>query len=116
MARLYISRRRLRGFRSFRCLADLLVIVSLLFPSRGEGLAFLRVMRLCRVFHAPMTLDQLRDDVPGFRRNETTIRAGLNLVIYLFAMTALVYQTQTGPADCGVTTMTRSTARLAEPY
>ena len=70
------------------------MILSLLFPVWGEGLAFLRVLRLYRVFHSPQTLDQLRDDIPGFRRNETTIRAVLNLTIFLFAMTSLVYQTQ----------------------
>ncbi|RYI14189.1 MAG: two pore domain potassium channel family protein, partial [Acetobacteraceae bacterium] len=49
--------------------------------------------------HSPPTLDQLRADIPGFLRNETAIRAALNLLIFLFAMTALVYQTQTGVND-----------------
>ncbi|WP_333817710.1 potassium channel family protein [Tabrizicola sp.] len=96
LARQFISRRPLRELFSFWGLADLLVIVSLLFPIWGEGLAFLRVLRLYRVFHSPQTLDQLRDDIPGFRRNESAVRAALNLVIFIFAMTALVYQTQAG--------------------
>ena len=99
LARLFISRRPLRDLLSFWCAADVLVIVSLLFPIWGEGLAFLRVIRLYRVFHSPQTLDQLREDIPGFRRNEQTIRAALNLVIFIFAMTALVYQTQSGVND-----------------
>ena len=94
LARLLISRRPLRDLFSFWGAADILVIVSLLFPIWGEGLAFLRVLRLFRVFHSPQTLDQLREDIPGFRRNETAIRAALNLLIFIFAMTALVYQTQ----------------------
>jgi voltage-gated potassium channel len=94
LARLFISRKPLKDIASFWGVADILVIVSLLFPIWGEGLAFLRVLRLYRVFHSPQTLDQLRDDIPGFRRNETTVRAGLNLLIFIFAMTALVYQTQ----------------------
>ncbi|WP_137110280.1 potassium channel family protein [Rhodobacter sp. SY28-1] len=94
MARLWISRRPLKDFLSFWGIADILVIVSLLVPIWGEGLAFLRVLRLYRVVHSPQTLAQLRDDIPGFRRNETTIRAALNLVIFIFAMTSLVYQTQ----------------------
>lgn len=94
LARLLISRRPLRDLFSFWGIADLLVIVSLLFPIWGEGLAFLRVLRLYRVFHSPQTLDQLREDIPGFRRNESALRAALNLLIFLFAMTALVYQTQ----------------------
>ncbi|MES2539388.1 MAG: ion channel [Pseudomonadota bacterium] len=96
MARLSISRRPLKDLVSFWGLADVLVIISLLFPIWGEGLAFLRVLRLYRVFHSPQTLDQLRDDIRGFRRHETAIRAALNLMIFIFMMTALVYQTQVG--------------------
>ena len=96
LARQLISRRPLRDLLSFWGVADLLVIASLLFPIWGEGLAFLRVLRLYRVFHSPQTLDQLREDIPGFRRHEDALRAGLNLVMFIFATTALVYQTQTG--------------------
>jgi voltage-gated potassium channel len=99
LARLWISRQPARYVVSFWGIADLLVIFSLLVPIWGEGLAFLRVLRLYRVFHSPETLVQLRDDIPGFRRNETTIRAALNLLIFIFAMTALVYQTQSGVND-----------------
>lgn len=99
LARLLISRRPLKDLASFWGIADLLVIVSLLFPIWGEGLAFLRVLRLYRVFHSPQTLDQLRADMPGFRRHETAVRAALNLLIFIFAMTALVYQTQSGVND-----------------
>jgi voltage-gated potassium channel len=99
MARLWVSRKPIKEILSFWGLADLLVIFSLLVPIWGEGLAFLRVLRLYRVFHSPQTLVQLRDDIPGFRRNETAVRAGLNLLIFIFAMTALVYQTQSGVND-----------------
>jgi voltage-gated potassium channel len=99
LARLSISRKPLKELFGFWGMADLLVIVSLLVPIWGEGLAFLRVLRLFRVFHSPQTLDQLRDDIPGFRRHETTVRAALNLLIFIFAMTALVYQTQSGVND-----------------
>lgn len=96
LARQFISRRPLKDLLSFWGLADILVIVSLLFPVWGEGLAFLRVLRLYRVFQSPQTIDQLRADISGFRRHETAIRAALNLLIFIFAMTALVYQTQSG--------------------
>lgn len=99
LARLAISRRPLKDIASFWGVADILVIVSLLLPIWGEGLAFLRVLRLYRVFHSPQTLDQLRDDIPGFRRNESTLRAAMNLLIFIFAMTALVYQNQSGVND-----------------
>ena len=57
------------------------------------------MLRLFRVFHSPQTLDQLREDIPVFRRHETALRAALNLLIFIFAMTALVYQTQSGMND-----------------
>jgi voltage-gated potassium channel len=94
LVRLWISRKPLKDLFSLWSVADILVIASLLFPIWGEGLAFLRVLRLYRVFHSPQTLDQLRDDIPGFRRHESEVRAALNLLIFIFAMTALVYQTQ----------------------
>lgn len=99
LARLAISRRPVKDIASFWGLADILVILSLVVPLWGEGLAFLRVLRLYRVFHSAQTLDQLRDDLPVFRRHETTLRAALNLLIFIFAMTALVYQTQSGVND-----------------
>ena len=99
LARLWIARQPRRDLFSFWGLADILVIFSLLVPIWGEGLAFLRVLRLYRVFHSPRTLVQLRDDIPGFRLNETAFRAAWNLLIFLFATTALVYQTQAGVND-----------------
>ena len=80
-------------------LADLAVVVSLLAPIWGEGLAFLRVLRIFRILHSRETLVQLRADFPRFRRNETTVRAAINLAIFIFVMTALVYETQVGWND-----------------
>jgi voltage-gated potassium channel len=102
LVRLWISRRPARDLLSFWGIADILVIVSLLVPIWGEGLAFLRVLRLYRVIHSPPTLAQLRDDIPGFRKHEQAIRAALNLAIFVFATTALVYQTH-GGANEGIT-------------
>lgn len=80
-------------------LADLAVVASLLAPIWGEGLAFLRVLRIFRILHSRETLVQLRADFPRFRRNETTFRAAINLAIFVFVMTALVYETQVGVND-----------------
>ena len=99
LARLLVSRTPAKDLFSLWGLADVLVVASLLVPIWGEGLAFLRVLRLYRVFHSAQTLQQLRDDVRGFRANEQTVQASLNLLIFLFAMTSLVYQTQRGVND-----------------
>lgn len=94
LLRLWSSPDPRREVFSLYGLADLAVILSLLAPVWGEGFAFLRVLRLYRVFHSPQTLRQLRQDWYLFRRNETTVRAALNLLIFIFLMTALVYQSQ----------------------
>lgn len=96
LARLWISPRPLRDLIHPYGLADVAVVVSMLAPLWGEGLAFLRVLRLFRVMHSAQTLKQLRQDVPGFRRRESTVRAGVNLAIFVFLMTALIYETQSG--------------------
>jgi len=93
-ARLWISPRPLRDLLHPYGLADLAVILSLFSPVWGEGLAFLRVLRLFRVLHSAQTLRQLREDFSTFRRHETTLRAAANLCVFIFLMTALVYQTQ----------------------
>lgn len=94
LARLWSSPDPRRELFSLYGLADVAVVLSLIAPIWGEGFAFLRVLRLYRVFHSPQTLRQLRQDWRLFRRNETTLRAALNLLIFIFLMTALVYQTQ----------------------
>ncbi len=99
LARLYISRAPLRDLTHPYGLADIAVVASLLAPLLGEGLAFLRVARMFRVLHSTQTRSQLRRDVPGFKRYESTIVAGVNLALFVFLMTALVYETQFGRND-----------------
>jgi voltage-gated potassium channel len=70
------------------------VIVSLLLPILGEGFAFLRVLRLLRLLRSYQILKHLRSDSAVFNRHEKTIVASINLAIFLFFMTALVYETQ----------------------
>lgn len=93
-ARLWISRHRLRMIFSFYGIIDLLVIVSLLAPIVGEGLAFLRVARVLRLLRSYTMVKRLRQDFKWFRRNEQIVMSALNLIVFLFIMTALVYETQ----------------------
>ncbi len=94
VARVWSSHNPRREVFSVYGVADLAVILSLIAPILGEGLAFLRVLRLYRVFHSPQTLRQLRQDWPLFRTSQTAIRASLNLLIFVFLTTGLVYETQ----------------------
>lgn len=75
-------------------LLDIVVVVSLLAPLIGEGLAFLRVARTLRLLRSYQLLSRLRKDFRWFSRNEQTILAALNLGIFIFVMTAIVYETQ----------------------
>ncbi|GGW44449.1 ion transporter [Gemmobacter lanyuensis] len=93
-ARLWISRNRLGELLHPAGVADLVVIASLLAPLAGEGLAFLRVARMLRLLRSYRLLSRLRQDFAFFRRNEQTIVAVTNLAVFVFVMTALVYETQ----------------------
>lgn len=93
-ARLWISRRPLHMMFSVYGLIDILVIASMLAPIVGEGLAFLRVARVLRLLRSYTMMKRLRQDFPWFRRNEQVIMSALNLGVFIFVMTALVYETQ----------------------
>ncbi len=95
-ARAWISRQRWRDLLHPSGIADVIVIISLLAPIVGEGLAFLRVMRMLRLLRSYQTLSRLRQDFSFFRRNEQTVTARLNLGVFVFVVTALVYETQHG--------------------
>lgn len=95
-ARMAVTRNRWRELLHPAGIADIIVIVSLLAPIVGENLAFLRVARALRLFRSYQTVSRLRQDVPFFRRHQEAVFAGLNLFIFIFVMTAIVYETQYG--------------------
>lgn len=95
-ARIIVSRNRLRTAFGFWGLADMIVILSLLAPIAGEGFAFLRVVRTFRLLRSYHLLRQLRTDFVFFRRHEATVFAGINLALFIFVTTALVFETQHG--------------------
>ncbi len=93
-ARMWIATNRLRLLTRITTLADLIAIVSFLAPLAGEGLGFLRVMRTLRLLHTYHLTEQLKRDFPYFRRNDDVVLAVLNLGVFIFVMTGLVYATQ----------------------
>ena len=88
------SRRPWREALTPASLADVVAIVSFLAPLTGEGFGFLRVMRTLRLLHSYRMLGMLRGDFAFFRRNEEAILAATHLGIFVFIMTAVVYETQ----------------------
>ena len=93
-ARLYASKRRSRDLMHFSTWADAAAIVSFLAPIVGEGAGFLRILRTLRLLRSYRLLAQLRADSRFFRRYEEVIFAVANLAVFIFVMTAVVYETQ----------------------
>lgn len=86
-------------FRQLATWADLVVIVTLLLPSLLESYLFLRVLRALRLLRSYRVMADLREESAYFRRNEDVIQSVVNLSVFLFVMTALVYvnQVETNP-------------------
>lgn len=93
-ARMFIAPAPWRELAHPTTWADIVAIVSFLAPLIGEGAGFLRVLRTVRLLRTYHLLRQLRADFPVFRRNEDVALAIVNLMVFLFIMTALVYETQ----------------------
>ena len=93
-ARLLTSRHRLREFTKFSTWTDIVAIVSFLAPLAGEPGGFLRILRTLRLLRDYQMLVRLRADSSFFRRNEEVIFAVTNLAVFIFVMTAIVYETQ----------------------
>ncbi|RAH98178.1 ion transporter [Acuticoccus sediminis] len=92
LARTVAMRRSLLQLRSAMFYVDLVVIVSL-FGSVffAQDLALARVLRMLRVLRSYRLVVDLRRDSPWFRRREEVIEAALNLVVFVFITTSLVF-------------------------
>lgn len=93
-ARLCAEPDRRRFFRSFTTIADLVVIASLLLPAFLENLAFLRIVRALRLLRSYHLLRDLRADSAWFREHEDIIQRTVNLAVFIFVVTSVVFVTQ----------------------
>ncbi len=97
LARLWIAPDKPRMLRQLYTLADILVVLSLvLAPLFYQNLAFLRVLRALRLLHSYHVLRDLRRETPFFRRHEEVIVSTVNLGVFIFLVTALVFVLQHG--------------------
>ena len=95
VARLAISRRRMRDLMHPATWADVIAIASFLAPITREGAGFLRIIRTLRLLHTQRFLERLRRDSRFFcNNNEEVMIAVANLCVFIFVMTGLVYATQ----------------------
>jgi voltage-gated potassium channel len=95
-ARLFISKKRLREIFHPVGLADLIVIASLLAPTLAENYSFLRVVRALRLLRSYHMLKTLRKQSNFVRLHEDVIFSVVNLVVFIFVITAVVYVSQVG--------------------
>ncbi|MDH3769895.1 MAG: potassium channel family protein [Nitrospirota bacterium] len=90
-ARLFLANNRLSFLIQPISLLDILVILALLAATIIENLAFLRVFRSLRLLRSYHLLRDLRSQYKFFARNEGVIQSVLNLFVFIFVVTALVY-------------------------
>lgn len=93
-ARLYLSRHRARDLLNPITWTDAIAIVSFLAPLAGEHAGFLRILRTLRLLHTYRVLARLRRDFLFFRAYEDVTLATTHLAVFIFIMTAIVYETQ----------------------
>jgi voltage-gated potassium channel len=93
-ARVYMAPSRLRYFFSFGTLIDLVAIMAFLAPIFAHDLGFLRALRTLRLLRTYQLLARLRRDYPFFREHELVLFAAVNLLVFLFVMTGVIYATQ----------------------
>ena len=96
LARLFISPRRLHTIFNPVGLADLIVIASLLAPTLAENYSFLRVVRALRLLRSYHMIKTLRLQSRFVREHEDVIFSVVNLLVFIFIITAVVYVSQTG--------------------
>ena len=75
-------------------LVDFLVITSLFLPALIGSFAFLRIIRALRLLRSYAVSHQLRTQSPFFARNEDVIFSALNLIVFIFVITAAVFVLQ----------------------
>ncbi|MGI9423414.1 MAG: potassium channel family protein [Hyphomicrobiaceae bacterium] len=93
-ARYVVTERKSRFLAEATTWADFIVVITLLLPAFLESFLFLRVVRALRLLRSYRVLRDLRREFSYFRRNEETIQSAVNLAVFVFVMTALVYVLQ----------------------
>ena len=98
-ARFWIARHPRRFLLSVWTLIDLVVILSMLAPMLISNYAFLRIVRALRVLRSYAVLRTLRQGNSWFAERGEVMLAVVNLVVFVFVVSAFVYVTQVGLND-----------------
>ena len=73
---------------------DIAVILSMFLPATFGNAAFLRVVRAMRIMRSYQFTRQLRHHSKFFAHNEDVIFSGINLLVFIFVVTAAVFVLQ----------------------
>jgi len=93
-ARFYIERYKWRFFLRATNVADVLVAATLVVPIFAQNLIFLRVLRVLRLVRAYEYLDQKHAFAKWLHLNSFVVSKVVNLIVFVFIMTAVVYVNQ----------------------
>lgn len=91
IARWWMAQPHSHYFRRISTWTDLVVIATLVLPLVAENLLFLRAVRVVRIFRSYHLLRELDEHFNFFKRNRDAIEATLNLMVFIFVMSAVVY-------------------------
>ncbi len=92
--RLIADRDRGRFLIKPMTIIDLIVIASLFVPALIGNFAFLRLARSLRLLRSYVLARELREYSSFFAKNEEVIFSSLNLLVFIFVVTAAVYVLQ----------------------
>jgi voltage-gated potassium channel len=98
-ARFYIERYKARFFLRITNLADLVVAATLLIPFFAQNMVFLRVFRVVRLVRAFEFLDRQNVVSKWLNYNSFVVSKVVNLIVFVFIVTAFVYVDQHGQND-----------------
>ena len=92
--RIVAARDRIGFLSRAMTVIDIIVIASLFIPALIGNFAFLRLVRSLRLLRSYVVARELREVSPFFERNEEVIISTLNLLVFIFVVTAAVYVLQ----------------------
>jgi len=89
-----VSYNRKKFWRQPTTFLDLIIVCSLLWPGLTGSFVFLRVLRVVRLVRAVPFLRNLPKSHPWLMEKGEVIRSSVNLFIFVFVASALVYEAQ----------------------
>ncbi len=92
LARLWVAPNRWAMLRRIYTIADIIVLLAILVaPFVTADIAFLRILRGLRLIHSYHLVRDLRRDSAFFRLHEDAVLAAVNLFVFVFVTTSLVF-------------------------